>query len=446
MADPATAAVAKAATGGMHPMEIAALLLFASAMFGWINHRFLRLPHTIGMLIMSLVASLALLGASAVMPGLGIEQAARAIMTDVDFAATLMQGMLAYLLFAGALHVDFATFRKRRIPILVMATAGVLISTAVVGVSIWQVSSYLGMPIPLPWALAFGAIISPTDPIAVISILKRMSVPKNLYATVEGESLFNDGMAVIAFSVLVAYATGRGHVDFNVTMLVGKFTIESGGAILLGLTCGMLAFHAIKRVDDTTLEVLITLALATGVYAVAHRLHMSGPIAVVVAGIFIGNRSSSLRRDEKSSGVVFGFWHVVDDILNSLLFLLIGAEVLLIARDMSFLPLAAAAVPIMILGRYAAVALPVVFLSLEQKFERGTIPLLTWGGVRGGISVALALSLPDNQYKPTILAVTFAVVIFSVVVQGLTVRHVIDRFVSNKDSKKTLDEVEAGAH
>lgn len=423
---------------GVSAIELAAIVLVASAALGWLNHRVIRMPHTIGMLVMALAASLGLIAIDAVFPWIGIAREAEALLKNVDFAETLLKGMLAFLLFAGALHVDITTFRKLQTPILSMATAGVLISTAVIGVALWWIAGMLGIHLPLAWALVFGAIISPTDPIAVISILKRVAVPKKLYATVEGESLFNDGMALIAFTVLVAFAVGRGTENFNITMLVGMFTIEAGGAILLGLLAGRIAVAAIKRTNETSIEVLITLALVTGLYALSSRLHVSGPIAVVVAGIFIGNRAPGLAMTEASKKVLFGFWHVIDEILNSVLFLLIGAEVLLIGRDLSFLPLAAAAVPVMIFGRYASVAIPVALLSMEQKFERGTITLLTWGGVRGGISVALALNLPDSPYKATILGVTYAVVVFSVVIQGLTVRGVIERFVLKKDSP--LDE------
>jgi len=423
---------------GVSAIELAAIVLVASAALGWLNHRVIRMPHTIGMLVMALAASLGLIAIDAVFPWIGIAREAEALLKNVDFAETLLKGMLAFLLFAGALHVDITTFRKLQTPILAMATAGVLISTAVIGVALWWIAGMLGIHLPLAWALVFGAIISPTDPIAVISILKRVAVPKKLYATVEGESLFNDGMALIAFTVLVAFAVGRGTENFNITMLVGMFTIEAGGAILLGLLAGRIAVAAIKRTNETSIEVLITLALVTGLYALSSRLHVSGPIAVVVAGIFIGNRAPGLAMTEESKKVLFGFWHVIDEILNSVLFLLIGAEVLLIGRDLSFLPLAAAAVPVMIFGRYASVAIPVALLSMEQKFERGTITLLTWGGVRGGISVALALNLPDSPYKATILGVTYAVVVFSVVIQGLTVRGVIERFVLKKDSP--LDE------
>lgn len=427
-------------TTGVSAIELAAVILVASAALGWLNHRVIKMPHTIGMLVMALAASVAVIGVDAMFPGFGIATEAQLLLSNVDFADTLLKGLLAYLLFAGALHVDLTTFRKLRTPIITMATAGVLISIAVIGLTVWWVAGLLGMKLPLPWALVFGAIISPTDPIAVISILKRMTVPKKLYATVEGESLFNDGMALIAFTVLVTYAAGAAGENFNFTMLVGMFTIEAGGAILLGLIAGIIALAAIKRTTESSIEVLITIALVTGTYALSYRLHVSGPIAVVVAGIFIGNRGPGLAMTEESKGALFGFWHVIDEILNSVLFLLIGAEVLLISRDLSFLPLAFAAIPIMIMGRFASVAIPVLLLSLERKFERGTIPLLTWGGVRGGISVALALNLPESEHKTMILAVTYAVVVFSVVVQGLTVKSVINRFVIGKDSKKALDE------
>ena len=411
--------------------EIAAFLLALSAMFGWINHVFLKLPHTIGLLVMALLASLVLLAAERYVPALGITDTIQAAIGQIDFYATVMEGMLAFLLFAGALHVDFDFLRDQKWPIGVMATVGVVISTFIVGTGFWLLAQLFGYPLPFAWALVFGALISPTDPVAVLSLLKSINVPHALEAKIAGESLFNDGVGVVIFTIVLAIAVG-GQGDHGAVQpleIAELFFLEAGGGALLGLITGWIAYRAMASMDDYTLEILITLGVVAATYAIALRLHLSGPIAVVITGLLVGNRGARIGMSETTRQHLFAFWELIDEILNSVLFLLIGLEVLIINLDASFGWLVTFTVPLVLFGRLMAVTLPIMTLSFWLQFNRGVIPVLTWGGLRGGISVALALSLPANAYKPMILMATFAVVLFSIIVQGLTVKALIGKTV-----------------
>ncbi|WP_262271857.1 cation:proton antiporter [Microvirga yunnanensis] len=406
--------------------DLIAVLLVLTAVFGWFNHVIIRLLHTIGLLVMALGASLILIGIEVALPDVALYENLAVMLQRIDFRETVLNGMLAFLLFAGALHVDLAILRKRAWTVGLIATLGVVISTAVVGVGLWWLSSVLGVPIPLPWALVFGALISPTDPVAVLSTVKTIDVPKALEVDMAGESLFNDGVGVVVFTVLLALASGAGG-EGGILHVAELFFIEALGGAALGWGTGYLAYRAMRRIDDYPMETLISLALATGTYALAARLHMSGPIAVVVAGILIGNRGPVDAMSDLTQKYVFGFWTLVDEILNSVLFLLIGLEVLVLRFDPSFAGLAAASIPLVLLGRFLAVGIPVLVLQARQEFVRGTIPVLTWGGLRGGISIALALSLSEVAEKPALLAATYAVVVFTIVVQGLSLRAMVER-------------------
>jgi CPA1 family monovalent cation:H+ antiporter len=286
-----------------------------------------------------------------------------------------------------------------------MASLGLLISTIVVATGFWMASAWLGVPIPFAWALVFGALISPTDPVAVLSALKEVKVREALEMDMSGESLFNDGVGVVLFTVLVAVAAIDGHgigfVRFGELLLV-----EVIGGGVLGLTTGYVAYRAMRLIDDFAIEVLITLALVTGTYALASNLHVSGPIAVVAAAVLIGNRGAAVAMSEMTRRYLFGFWTLVDEILNSVLFLLIGLEVLFLQFNLELVPLALAAIPIVLIARFCAVSIPVLALSRVTRFESGTIPVLTWGGARGGISIALALSIGNITHKPALLAAT----------------------------------------
>lgn len=409
--------------------EIAALLLVLSGFFGWFNHTVLRLPHTIGLLVMALVSSVALLALEKFVPGLGVTATLQAAVGQIDFYATVMEGMLAFLLFAGALHVDFSYLRSQALAISLMATFGVLVSTAIVGVGFYYLTGLLGAQVPFIWALVFGALISPTDPVAVLSLLKSINVPHALEAKIAGESLFNDGVGVVVFTIILAIAVGQGSNEVTITHVAELFFLEAVGGAVLGLVTGWIAYRAMAMMDEYTLEILITLGIVAGTYALALRLHLSGPIAVVITGLLVGNRGARIGMSDQTRENLFGFWELIDEILNSVLFLLIGLEVLIITLDPSFGWIAASSVPLVLFARFVSVSLPIYVLSFRQTFTTGAIPVLTWGGLRGGISVALALSLPAMAHKPLLLAATYAVVLFSVIVQGLTVKTVVNRTV-----------------
>lgn len=414
--------------------DIFTLLLLLSAIFGWLNLRFVKLPHTIGLLLMALTASLIMLLLHQLFPQLGIVQRLSAIVGRIDFYDTIMNGMLAFLLFAGALHVDFDRLRAYKWAIAMMASVSVLISTILVGFGVWGFAWLIGFDLDLQWALVFGALISPTDPVAVMGLLKTVNVPESIKAKIAGESLFNDGIAVVVFSVLLAVAIGAEDGTFErleAWNVLELFMVEGFGGAMFGLATGWIAYRLMHSIDDHIVEVLISLAACAATYAVCARAGLSGPIAVVVTGIFIGTRKIGGPR--RSREFLYVFWQVVDELLNSMLFLLIGLEVLVIAFEPSYVWVVAASIPIVLAARLVSVSTPIALLSLRQRFARGSIAVLTWGGLRGGVSVALALSLPDSDAKPVILASTYAVVVFSIIVQGLTVGWVIRRTVDAKE-------------
>lgn len=412
-------------------LDIVALLLSVTAAFGWLNQRVIHLPHTIGLLVMGLAASLLLVAVELAVPGTHLHEDLTAILRRLDFRAAVLDGMLAFLLFAGALHVDLGVLRARAWAVGLMATLGVVISTAVVGVGFWLAADLLGLPVPLVWALVFGALVSPTDPVAVLSTLKTVQVPRTLEVDMAGESLFNDGVGIVIFTTLLAVAAGSGGEHaVGAAQVAELFVVEALGGAALGLGTGYVAYRAMRAIDDFPVEVLISLALVAGTYAVAAKLHLSGPIAVVVAGLLVGNRGTLDALSDQTQRYLFGFWTLVDEMLNAVLFLLIGLEVLVLRFDPSFGWLVVVTVPLALAGRLLAVSVPVLVLAARRlAFVRGTIPVLTWGGLRGGISVALALSLPDVPEKALILAATYTVVVFSIVVQGLSLRRLVERVV-----------------
>ncbi len=406
--------------------ELVASLLTLTAIFAWVNHRLLRLPANIGLLVMGLGASLLLISIEYLFPQTSVYADLKETIRQIDFYKAVMEGMLAFLLFAGALHVDLDKLRRRATVVGILATVGVLISMVIVAAGLSAAAALLDLPVSFGWALVFGALIAPTDPVAVLTTLKSADVPEILETDMSGEALFNDGIGVVLFTVALqaAYSADGG---FGLPEAGRLLLVEAGGGGLLGLITGYVAYRALRAIDDYSIEVLISLALVTGTYALANKLGMSGPIAVVVAGVLIGNRGAAYAMSDVTKRYVFGFWTLTDDILNAVLFLLIGLEVLVIGFDPSFLPVWLIAVPLVLLARFIAVGGPVLVLDRWQHFAQGTIPVLTWGGVRGGISVALALSLPDSEARPTILAATYAVVLFTVIIQGLTLGWVVER-------------------
>ncbi len=408
--------------------DLFAMLLLLTAAFGWLNQVFFHLPGNIGLLLMGVAAALIVLIVDLLIPGTAIVGDLTAILRKIDFYEAVMHGMLAFLLFAGALHVDWSRLRKRLAPVATMATVGVVISTVVVGFGLWSLSLALGVNLSLAWALVFGALISPTDPVAVLSLLKQVRIPELLETEISGEALFNDGVGVVLFTMLVAMATA-GHDAISVLDAIGLFLLEAVGGALIGAVTGYVAFRAMRKVDEYVLEIFISLALVMGTYALVDNLHMSGPIAVVIAGLLIGTRGPGDAMSETTQRYLFGFWALIDELLNSVLFLLIGLELIVVGLNLRFGWLALLTIPLVLVARGASVAIPVTGLSYFMRFIKGSIPVLIWGGVRGGISIALALSLPYGEQRSIILIATYAVVLFTIIVQGLTLKKVIRRTV-----------------
>lgn len=401
----------------MNFLQITSLLIVLAGAFGAINYLFLKLPSAIGILVVALFASFAILGVDLMVPSLGIADTARGVITGIDFSDALLEGMLGLLLFAGALHVKLSDLRAQWHVVFLMATLGIALSTAVVG---FGFSWITGMPLMI--ALVFGSLISPTDPVAVLGVLREANLRKSLETKIAGESLFNDGVGYVVFLVLVGLAFPSGdHHASGATGAIMLFVQEALGGAVLGVVLGWLTFRVMRRIDDYSLEVLLTLGLAFGGYELAVALHVSAPIMAVCAGLLIGDIGAKHGMSQETRMYVDAFWKLIDEILNAVLFLMIGFEVFAIAFDTSFLVAGVASIALALLARLSAVAIPVLLLKPFRDFSQGVIPIMTWGGLKGGISVALALSLPDSEWKPVILAATYIVVIFSIVVQGLTV-------------------------
>jgi CPA1 family monovalent cation:H+ antiporter len=419
----------------MSLFDIIALLMTLAAVFGYINHRWFKLEPTVGLLMISLASSLGIMALHWVFPRLEIVNEIQRVVGSIDFNEALMHGMLGFLLFAGALHVDLEYFIRRKGTIASLATIGLLMSTFIVGWLSWLLFNWLGLHISFLACLVFGSLISPTDPIAVMGTLKTLNAPKDLEANIAGESLFNDGVAVVIFTGLVALlqaqtGDGGGHGgDFGPSQLAFFFLREAGGGTVLGLACGYLAYRLMLSIDDYKVEVMLTLALVMGSYSLAWALHVSGPIAVVVAGILIGNRGRALAMSEEVADYLEKFWELIDEILNALLFMLIGVEVLVMSFSGRGLLAGLIVIFIVLLARFVSVAVPIKIIGLRAQFPPGVVRILTWAGLRGGISVALALSLAPGPEKNIILSSTYMVVLFSILVQGMTIKKVLRRFL-----------------
>jgi len=407
----------------MSVFEISAILIVLTAILSFINARFIRLPTMIGVMFLSLVPSLAL----AITGGAawGIKPYAARLLAHVDFNQALLHGMLAFLLFAGSLKIELNDLRKEWDAIAILALIGTALSTFAIGGGIWLLLRWTHREIPFVPCLLFGALISPTDPVAVLGILKSARAPRSIETLMAGESLFNDGVAVVFFFVVLDMAAG------GTTPTVGgvarMLAWQGGGGILLGLVAGFVTYELIRRIDNYQVEVLLTLALTMGGYALGDHIGVSSPLAMVVAGLFIGNRGRSFGMSDVTRGHLDTFWELIDEILNAVLFMLIGLEVLVMPFRASYLLAGAVAVALSLGARWISVESLVRLLRLRREFCPGTVPVLTWGGLRGGLSVAMALSLPPSRYRNVILAVTYCVVVFSVLVQGLTISHVTRR-------------------
>ena len=405
----------------MTTFDLIAVVFTITAWAGYVNHGFIKLPNAIGMMAMALGLSFLLF----VLGKLGVfdTDSVADLIARIDFSNILMHGMLSFLLFAGALHVNLAELRTVRTAVTLLATGGVVIAVLLTGGFLWVSAHVLGVTLSVYFALLFGALIAPTDPIAVMGILKRAQVGRRLYMKIGGESMFNDGTGVAVFTIILNMATAAHAPNFwDVGALLGREVI---GGLGLGFAIGWLTYRLIHSIDEYKIEVLLTLALVTGGYALAETVGVSAPIAMVLAGLVIGNHGRLKGMSESTRERLDVFWELLDEILNAILFMLIGLEMIVIAINWNALLLGFLAILGVLVGRYISVALLVSLMKFWQPFDRGTITLLTWGGLRGGLSIAMALSLPNGPEKELILAITYIVVVFSIVVQGTTFGWVI---------------------
>ena len=412
-------------SAGLSPFDLAAMLVVASALLGWFNHHFIKLPHVVGLTVMGAIAAIGLLIANAVLPGVTLDDTVARLLAEMNFTDTLLQGMLSFLLFAGALHVDLDRLKADWVPVLLLSTVGVILSTVIVGLMTWGLGLLLGLDLAPIWYFVFGALIAPTDPVAVLGVLKEEKVDESLQASVAGESLFNDGVGIVVFTILLGAAvTGT---EFSLGEGARLFLIEAGGGLLVGLVFGYIGFRAMRSLDEYALEVTITLAVVMGGYALCTALHISGPLAMVVAGLLIGNHGMTYAMSDVTRDYVIRFWEVVDELLNSVLFLLIGLEMIVLVPGINELWLMLAAIPITLVARAAAVTVSTRVVPAARPKASGAWSVLWWGGLRGGISIALALSLPAGPVRDLLLAATFGAVLFSVLVQRMTLGRVIER-------------------
>jgi CPA1 family monovalent cation:H+ antiporter len=403
--------------------DTVAILITLSALFGYVNHRFIKLPTVIGLMLISILMSfgLFLLGYL----HLGYEKPWMDFVKNIDFNKTLMVGMLSFLLFAGALHVDVDELLKQRWEVIVYATVGVVISTVLVGAMTHVVLDVLGIKIKFIYCLLFGALISPTDPIAILGILRRAAIPKGIEVQIAGESLFNDGVGVVLFTVLLEMAISNNAASVGSAFVF--FAEETVGGAFLGFLLGWTAYKLLKSIDNYQVEILITISLVMGGYALASALHTSGPIAIVVAGLLIGKHGRTFAMSDTTRRNLDMFWEFVDEILNSVLFILIGLELLVINLSACYLIAAMAAVPIVLLARTLSIGLPMRLFSFRKPFDLNMFKIMIWGGLRGGIAVALVLSLPSGVERDLLVTMTYVVVVFSILVQGLTLKYVMKR-------------------
>ena len=368
-------------------MDIAAVLLTLSAAFGWLNHKFLPLSRSVGLLLMSVLTSLLMIGLDASVPTAHLLNQLADGLRQIDFTEVVVNGMLAFLLFAGALHVDLDTLRSRAIPVFILAVLGTSISTVLVGLIFWFICGLVNLPVSLAWAFVFGALISPTDPVAVLSTLRNTKVPKDLQIETEGEALFNDGVGIVLFTIMLRFASTGDGAQVSAADVAELLVREAGGGIVLGLLTGYVAYRAMRLIDDYAIEVLISLALVTGTYALALHLHVSGPLSMVAAGLFIGDRGPRYAMSERTQGYLFALWTLIDEILNSVLFLLIGLETLILRFDLRSLGLAAASIPVVLFARFVSVSVQPLLFGWTQLLSLRNAPFLTWAGVEEGFQL-----------------------------------------------------------
>jgi len=409
-------------------------LVTISAVFGYINVRFLKLPNTIGLMLITILFTLGVFALSAIDSTL--LNAEKYIITHIDFKEVLLDIMLSFLLFAGALHTNFEQLRVQRWPILAFSTLGVLISTFLVGIAIFWLLPYMGLEVPFIYCLLFGALISPTDPIAVLSILKQAGAPKRLETKIVGESLFNDGVGVVVFITIFKIAQ-IGGTEVEVLDIIKLFSQEVFGGVFLGMVLGWATFKLMKSIDDYDIEVIITLATVMAGTVIAQKLHLSAPLAMVTAGLYVGNdtvRHSAMSKITEN--YVDKFWELIDILLNTILFVLIGMEMLVLSFEMSYFIAGMVAIPVILICRYLSLLLPIKFFEKKLDFVPKTNLIMTWGGLRGGISIALALGLSQEMHRDLFLVITYIVVVFSILVQGLTVGKLVKKVTSKMQEEE----------
>ena len=398
------------------------VLIVLASVFAYINHRVLKLPSTIGIMVIAIIVSVTL-----VVSGDQFLPKTTTNLTELihsfDFTEVLMGAMLNFLLFAGGIHINIKDLREQFGPVLMFSTVGVIISTFAVAIGVYYLLPYVGISMPFIYCLVFGALISPTDPVAVLSVLKQAKVSNALKTKVAGESLFNDGLAVVVFTVVLQLAIGK-EIALNVESIGLLLLKEAGGGLLLGVLLGYSASRAMRVVDDYIISVLITLSVVMGGYLIAHELHISAPLAMVAAGLFMGNFSESFKMKSETQDYLIKFWELIDEIMNAVLFLFIGFELLLIKDLNDYLVAGGICIMIVLAARWIAIFVPTKFMSLRYRFSPQTVKVLVWGGIRGGVSIALALSIPVNEYSQIIISITYCVVVFSIIVQGLTIAKV----------------------
>lgn len=417
--------------GALSALDAAAILIVLSAALGWVNHRFLKLPSTVALTMMGAVASLVVVLVDLLLPRSDLSSLVSRFLDDIDFHETLMNGMLSFLLFAGAMHVDIDQLRKGRWQIAILSTIGVVASTLMIGGGFWLLTQALGLAVPLAWCFVFGALISPTDPVAVMGVMKTTPTPPTLQATIAGESLFNDGVGVVIFSILLASAVSG--ADFSLVHAGEMFFVEALGGAVLGAVIGWIGYRGMKAIDDYPVELLITLAVVMGGYSLASALHVSGPVAMAVAGLLIGNQGVAYAMSDVTKDYVLKFWALLDEVLNAVLFLLIGLEAVVLAGRIGLMGIGLLTIPLVLVARAISVGLPLLAWRRLLPF-RLAFPALTWGGLRGGISIALALSLPHGPMKDVLVAATYVVVLFSVLVQGGSIGGLMRRWTTKAEA------------
>ncbi len=402
----------------MEIFHLFSLLIVLVAAFAYINYRYIKLPNAIGLMLVSLIFSIGLIIAGQM--NYGIAEVMRNWLGNFNFSELLLDSMLSFMLFAGAIHVRFEDLKQERLPIIIFSTISVVLNTILVGSVFFYIFPVFGFDIPYIHCLLFGSLVSPTDPIAVMSILKQAGVSKSLETKIAGESLFNDGVAVVVFLSLLHVARSSSG-EFHIDQVLILFAKEAAGGLLLGLVFGWVGYKLMSTIDNYTVEVIITLAVVMGGYTLAYYTHVSGPLAMVVAGLITGNHGKELGMSAMTADYVDKFWEVIDEILNASLFVLIGLELILIEVSPTTIIVGAIAIIIGLVARYITLYIPSLLIRFREKIGQKTLLLLTWGGLRGGISVALALSLTADLHKDLFVTVTYLVVCFSIIVQGLTV-------------------------